>query len=147
MLPFAKLLHYQFTVPCRKQKIISHQQNLKDKDFLPKKEIKVWFRCILVVIDDDLAGVEVADGGEGLLGEVERGLAAGRRAAVDDLDGDGAAVAGVRGVVGAPDAGDRVHDPASRASVPREIFVFWSLLKTIFRKIPTPKHFQKIEHF
>jgi len=29
----------------------------------------------------------------------------------------------------------------------REIFVFWSLLKTIFRKIPTPKHFLKIDHF
>ena len=28
-----------------------------------------------------------------------------------------------------------------------EIFVFWSLLKIIFRKIPTPKHFLKIDHF
>ena len=28
-----------------------------------------------------------------------------------------------------------------------EIFVFWSLLKTIFRKIPTPKQFLKIDHF
>jgi len=28
-----------------------------------------------------------------------------------------------------------------------EIFVFLSLLKTIFRKIPTPKHFLKIDHF
>ena len=28
-----------------------------------------------------------------------------------------------------------------------EIFVFWSLLKTIFRKIPTSKYFLKIDHF
>jgi len=28
-----------------------------------------------------------------------------------------------------------------------EIFVFWSLLKIIFRKISTPKYFLKIDHF
>jgi hypothetical protein len=78
--------------------------------------------CVLAVVDDDLAGAEVADGGEGLLGEVERGLAAGRRAEVDDLDGDGGAgVAGVRGLVGAPDAGDRVHGAARGAAVPERV--------------------------
>lgn len=49
-------------------------------------------------------------------------LAAGRRAAVDDLDGDGGAgVAGVRGLVGAPDAGDRVHGAARGAAVPERV--------------------------
>jgi len=77
--------------------------------------------CVLVVVDEDLAGVEVADGVEGLLGEVERGLASRRRAAVDDLDGDAAAFAGVRGGVGAAGAGHLVHPPARRAVVPEPV--------------------------
>ncbi len=79
------------------------------------------YKSVLVVVNDDPAGVEVADGGEGLPGEVEGGGAPGRRAAVDDLDGDRAAVAGVGHGVGAPDATHRVHPPARTPAVPQPV--------------------------
>jgi hypothetical protein len=77
--------------------------------------------CVLLVVDADLAGVEVADGVERLFGEVERGPAPWRRATVDDLDGDAASLARVGGGVGAAGAGHLVHPPARRAAVPQPI--------------------------
>ena len=77
----------------------------------------VWY--VLLVVDEDLAGDGVGDGGEGLPGEVEGGGAAG--AAVDDLDGDGAAAARVVHGVGCPDAPHREHRPADLAAGPQPV--------------------------
>jgi len=46
-----------------------------------------------------------------------------------------------------PSTADEQATSSRQVQSGSEIFVFWSLLKTIFRKIPTPKHFLKIDHF
>lgn len=79
-------------------------------------------KTTLVVVDDDLAGVEVADGGEGPPGEVEGGLGSRRRSAVGDLDGDRAAVAGVghrARTARCTSARTRGRRPTARRSPPR----------------------------
>ena len=74
-----------------------------------------------VVLDVDLAGVGVGDGGEGLLREVD-GAPAPRGAEVDDLYGDAPAGARVRhALVRRAGAPDHVPVAARRAAVPEDL--------------------------
>lgn len=82
----------------------------------------IWMRIcvsILVELNGDLAGDGVANGLEGLLGEVEGSIAS--RAVVDDRDGDGdgAVGAGVGHGIRAPGAVHGVRPPAHLAAVPQ----------------------------
>ena len=76
---------------------------------------------VLLVVDEDLAGVGVGDDGEGLLREVDGARAAGG-AVVDDLHGDALPGARLRhALVGRARARHHVLLPARRPAVPEHV--------------------------